>query len=105
MKSADTHTNHGDANRNYTSQAANDNDLAHAHSHVQENSAISSKETIMGNETVDNLATPEYTPQLQAFRQVLESRRSVRRFTDPPSPDDVLTDCLRLAMLAPNSSN
>lgn len=45
------------------------------------------------------------TPHLQAFQQVVESRRSVRRFTDTPIPDAVMTDCLRLAMLAPNSSN
>ncbi|WP_209959012.1 MULTISPECIES: nitroreductase family protein [unclassified Psychrobacter] len=48
---------------------------------------------------------PNHTPQLQAFREIVESRRSVRRFTDTPIPDDVLADCLRLAMLAPNSSN
>lgn len=48
--------------------------------------------------------SPE-TPNLQAFQQVVESRRSVRRFTDTPIPDAVMTDCLRLAMLAPNSSN
>ncbi len=53
----------------------------------------------------DTVATPSHTPQLQAFREVVESRRSVRRFTDTPIPDDVLADCLRLAMLAPNSSN
>ena len=53
----------------------------------------------------DSLATPSHTPQLQAFCDVVESRRSVRRFTDAPIPDDVLADCLRLAMLAPNSSN
>ncbi len=42
---------------------------------------------------------------LAAFTEVVESRRSVRRFTDTPISDDVLRDCLRLAMLAPNSSN
>ncbi len=52
-----------------------------------------------------SFATPDNTPQLQAFREVVESRRSVRRFTDTKIPDDVLADCLRLAMLAPNSSN
>lgn len=36
---------------------------------------------------------------LAAFTEVVESRRSVRRFTDTPIPDDVLRDCLRLAML------
>jgi len=39
------------------------------------------------------------------FRKVVESRRSVRRFTDEPLPEAVLQDCLDLAMLAPNSSN
>lgn len=53
----------------------------------------------------DHIATPTHTPHLQAFCHVVESRRSVRRFTDTPIPDDVLADCLRLAMLAPNSSN
>lgn len=52
-----------------------------------------------------DMATPSYTPQLQAFVQVVESRRSVRRFSDTPIPDEVMADCLRLAMLAPNSSN
>jgi len=53
----------------------------------------------------DSIDTPTHTPNLQAFRDIVESRRSVRRFTDTPIPDDVLADCLRLAMLAPNSSN
>ena len=53
----------------------------------------------------EQVATPSNTPQLEAFTQVVESRRSVRRFTDTPIPDAVLRDCLRLAMLAPNSSN
>ena len=51
------------------------------------------------------VSTPTYTPQLEAFKQVVESRRSVRKFTDTPIPDNVLRDCLKLAMLAPNSSN
>ena len=51
------------------------------------------------------IATPSHTPQLEAFKQVVESRRSVRKFTDTPISDEVLDDCLRLAMLAPNSSN
>lgn len=42
---------------------------------------------------------------LNSFKQIVESRRSVRKFTDTPIPDEVLQDCLRLAMLAPNSSN
>ena len=39
------------------------------------------------------------------FRKVVESRRSVRKFTDKPIPSDVLDACLDLALLAPNSSN
>lgn len=39
------------------------------------------------------------------FRKVVESRRSVRRFTAEPLPEAVLQDCLDMAMLAPNSSN
>ena len=39
------------------------------------------------------------------FRKVIESRRSVRKFTDKPIPEDVLDACLDLALLAPNSSN
>lgn len=42
---------------------------------------------------------------LDAFREVIESRRAVRKFTKTPIPDSVMQDCLRLAMLAPNSSN
>jgi nitroreductase len=42
---------------------------------------------------------------LDEFRRVVRARRSVRRFTDEPVPDEVLEDCLDLAMLAPNSSN
>lgn len=55
--------------------------------------------------TIDDMTTPTHTPHLQAFQHIVESRRSVRRFTDTPIPDPVVADCLRLAMLAPNSSN
>lgn len=44
-------------------------------------------------------------PALDEFREVVRSRRSVRRFTDEPVPEEVIDDCLELAMLAPNSSN
>lgn len=50
------------------------------------------------------VATPN-PKDLAAFREVVRSRRSVRRFTDEPIPDDVVQDCLDLALLAPNSSN
>ena len=45
------------------------------------------------------------TPDPKAFRALVESRRSVRRFDGTPIPEEVLTDCLELAILAPNSSN
>ena len=41
---------------------------------------------------------------LDSFRKVVQSRRSVRKFTDTPLPKAVLDDCLDLAMLAPCSS-
>ena len=40
-----------------------------------------------------------------AFRTVVESRRSIRVYTDKPIPEEVMRECLRLALLAPNSSN
>lgn len=43
--------------------------------------------------------------EVEEFRKVVRSRRSVRRFTDEPIPTKVLEDCLELATLAPNSSN
>ena len=42
---------------------------------------------------------------LEAFRRVVESRRSVRVFDGTPIPPAVVQDCLDLALLAPNSSN
>jgi|GEM_PF-57506 len=41
---------------------------------------------------------------VEAFRQVVISRRSVRKFTSKPIPQAVLDDCLDMAMLAPCSS-
>jgi nitroreductase len=45
------------------------------------------------------------TIDVEEFRKVVMSRRSVRRFDDTPLPDAVLDDCLDMALLAPNSSN
>jgi nitroreductase len=39
------------------------------------------------------------------FRKVVESRRSVRVFNGENIPEDVMNACLDLALLAPNSSN
>lgn len=41
---------------------------------------------------------------VESFRKVVISRRSVRKFTSKPIPKAVLDDCLDLAMLAPSSS-
>lgn len=45
------------------------------------------------------------SPSPAALRALIESRRAVRRFTDEAVPDDVVRDCLELAVLAPNSCN
>ena len=42
---------------------------------------------------------------VENFKKVVTSRRSVRKFTDKAIPAEVLDDCLDLALLAPNSSN
>lgn len=42
---------------------------------------------------------------IDEFRKAVTSRRSVRRFTDEAIPEEVVQDCLDLALLAPNSSN
>ena len=39
------------------------------------------------------------------LRALIESRRSVRRFTPELVPDAVIRDCLELAVLAPSSCN
>ena len=36
---------------------------------------------------------------------MVQSRRSVRKFTDKVIPAEILDDCLDMALLAPNSSN
>ncbi|WP_348672233.1 nitroreductase family protein [uncultured Abyssibacter sp.] len=42
---------------------------------------------------------------VEAFREAVVTRRSVRQFTEEPIPEAVLQDCLDMALLAPNSSN
>ncbi len=42
---------------------------------------------------------------VEEFRKVVMTRRSVRRFTDEIIPEAVVQDCLDMALLAPNSSN
>ncbi len=49
----------------------------------------------------------EIAPEIDSkeFQKVIESRRSVRIFTDEKIPDEVVKRCLDNALLAPNSSN
>ncbi len=49
----------------------------------------------------------EPAPEIDAseFQKVIESRRSVRVYTDEPVPEDVMRKCIDNALLAPNSSN
>ena len=50
----------------------------------------------------------EAAPQdidVENFKKVVQSRRSVRKFTDKAIPTEILDDCLDMALLAPNSSN
>ncbi len=46
---------------------------------------------------------PEHI-DVEEFRKVVMSRRSVRKFTKRPIPDAVVNDCIDMALLAPNSS-
>lgn len=50
---------------------------------------------------------PDALPEIDSreFDKVVETRRSIRRFTDEPVPDSVINHCLDQAMLAPNSCN
>jgi nitroreductase len=48
---------------------------------------------------------PVPTIQVEEFRKVVMSRRSVRVFDGTPIPENVVNDCIDMALLAPNSSN
>lgn len=39
------------------------------------------------------------------FRNVLESRRSIRKFTSDNIDDDIITEAIRFATLAPSAHN
>lgn len=56
-----------------------------------------------GNEQFQKAGADYYNPE--AFRELVNARRSVRKFTSEKIPDDVVADCLEMALLAPNSSN
>mgnify|MGYP003544550957 CR=1 FL=1 len=56
---------------------------------------------------MNNLATDPTATQASpaALRALIESRRAVRRFSAQSIPDEVIRDCLEMAVLAPNSCN
>lgn len=56
-----------------------------------------------GNEAFQKEGATYFNPT--EFRKLVEARRSVRKYTEEQIPDDVVNDCLELALLAPNSSN
>jgi len=41
----------------------------------------------------------------KSFKEIVNSRRSVRFFSNDPIPQAVIDDCIDSALLAPNSSN
>lgn len=62
----------------------------------------------MSNPQAEKKRYFEAAPQdidVDNFKKVIHSRRSVRKFTDKAIPAEILDDCLDLALLAPNSSN
>ena len=61
--------------------------------------------SIFDQEQKYNYAEPAAVCDPAAFAQVVESRRSVRVYNGDPIPEEVVRACLRLALLAPNSSN
>jgi len=51
-------------------------------------------------------ASPDHSPEhAQVFDQIVLSRRSVRKYTDEPVPENLMQHCLDLALLSPSSSN
>ena len=58
---------------------------------------------IKGNEAFQNIGADYYNPK--AFIELVNARRSVRKFTAEKIPDNIVEECLDLALLAPNSSN
>lgn len=58
------------------------------------------------NQTPETQYTePAMDCNFEEFKKVVESRRSVRDFTPEVIPDAIVEECLRLTLLAPNSSN
>lgn len=56
-----------------------------------------------GNEAFQKEGADYHNPI--AFRELVQARRSVRKFTAEKIPDHIVNECLDMALLAPNSSN
>jgi nitroreductase len=56
-----------------------------------------------GNEQFQMEGKDYYNPE--SFKELASARRSVRKFTAEIIPDQIVHDCIDLALLAPNSSN
>ncbi|MEY2864688.1 MAG: hypothetical protein RLY58_2395, partial [Pseudomonadota bacterium] len=64
----------------------------------------SASKTIMVNGKTRYYEPAPQHLNVEHFRQVIESRRSVRKFTQTAIPQAVMDDCLNMALLAPCSS-
>ncbi|MGZ3779038.1 MAG: nitroreductase family protein [Pseudobdellovibrionaceae bacterium] len=62
-------------------------------------------DTVFNNTPVTKYVEKAISCDKDEFKKVVNSRRSVRLFTDEVIPDEVVEECLDLALLAPNSSN
>lgn len=56
-----------------------------------------------GNDAFQKEGASYFNPE--AFKELVNARRSVRKFTEELIPDSVVNECIDLALLAPNSSN
>ncbi len=56
-----------------------------------------------GNDQFQKEGADFFNPE--GFKQLVNARRSVRKFTTEKIPDHIVEECLDLALLAPNSSN
>lgn len=65
------------------------------------------KPTDILNKVLEVPYTEEAPPSInvEEFRKVVTTRRSVRVFDNTPIPEEIVRDCIDLALLSPNSSN
>lgn len=62
-------------------------------------------ETVFNSRVVTEIQPPPPQTNFEEFKKVVESRRSVRIYDGTPIPEEITRECLRLTLLAPNSSN